>query len=221
MTEAEWLASSEPRTMLQLVSRSSSSERKVRLFNAAICRRFWDYLPEASKAILLQSELLADGLVQPNSDEPDLCGLANEVVYPFDQQYPNKQFPSREIRVQRDAAAAVCYAVLPNELWGAAGYIWDIDPAEKEAHSILIRDVFGNPFRPSVAINPAWLSWNGGTVQKIAQAIYDERAFDHLPVLADALEEAGCDNGELLAHCRSEGPHVKGCWAVDLILGRP
>jgi hypothetical protein len=219
MTEAEWLASSEPRTMLQLVSRSSSSERKVRLFNAAICRRFLDYLPEASKAILLQSELLADGLVQPNSDEPDLCGLANEVVYHFDRQYPNKQFPSREIRIQRDAAAAVCYAVLPNELWGAAGYFWDIDPAEEEAHSILIRDVFGNPFRP-VVLDASWLSWSDCTVVKLAQAIYDDRVFDRLPILADALEEAGCTNADILSHCRGPGPHIRGCWTVDQILGR-
>jgi hypothetical protein len=54
----------------------------------------------------------------------------------------------------------------------------------------------------------------------LAQAIYEERAFDRLPILADALEESGCYNADLLAHCRSDGPHVRGCWAVDLVLGK-
>ncbi len=217
MTEIEWMTSHDPWTMLHFVQRSKPSERKVRLFNAAICRRFWSYLPEASKAILLRSELLADGLMQPTSDEPDLCGLANAAIAPFDRRYPTKQFPSREIRIQRDAAAAVCYAVIPNELWGAAGYFWEIDPAEKGTHSIIIRDVFGNFFRP-VALDASWLGWNGGTVLKLAEAIYDDRAFDLLPVLADALEEAGCHDADLLGHCRRPGEHVRGCWAVDLIL---
>jgi hypothetical protein len=83
----------------------------------------------------------------------------------------------------------------------------------------LVRCVSGNPFRP-VTIAPPWLSWNGATVPKMAQAIYDGRTFDRLPILADALEEAGCDNADVLAHCRSEGPHVRGCWVVDLILGK-
>jgi hypothetical protein len=79
--------------------------------------------------------------------------------------------------------------------------------------------IFCNRFRP-VAINPAWWAWNDGTVKKIAQAIYDERAFDRMPILADALEEAGCTNQDILTHCRSGREHVRGCWAVDLILGR-
>jgi hypothetical protein len=53
----------------------------------------------------------------------------------------------------------------------------------------------------------------------LARAVYDERAFDRLPILADALEEAGCDSAELLAHCRNSGPHVRGCWAVDAVRG--
>jgi hypothetical protein len=83
----------------------------------------------------------------------------------------------------------------------------------------ILRDIFGNPFRP-ITINPAWLSWNEGTIPKIAQAIYDERAFDRMPILADALEEAGCTNADILSHCRQPGEHVRGCWVVDLILGK-
>jgi hypothetical protein len=81
------------------------------------------------------------------------------------------------------------------------------------------REIFGNPFRP-VAIAPAWLAWNDGTVPKLAQTIYDDRRFDLLPILADALEEAGCDHADILTHCRGPGPHVRGCWVVDLLLGK-
>jgi hypothetical protein len=89
---------------------------------------------------------------------------------------------------------------------------------ERQLQCGFARDIF-NPFRP-VTIDPTWLAWNDGTVVKLAQAIYDERAFDRLPILADALEEAGCDPAELLAHLRGPGPHVRGCWAVDFLLGR-
>jgi hypothetical protein len=85
----------------------------------------------------------------------------------------------------------------------------------------LLRDVFGPlAFRP-VSLAPALLAWNGGTVPRLAQAIYDERAFERLPVLADALEEAGGNSQEILSHCRQAGEaHVRGCWALDLILGK-
>ena len=70
------------------------------------------------------------------------------------------------------------------------------------------------------AYDPSWLAWNGGTVFNLAQGIYDQRAFDSLPILADALEEAGCQDADILGHCRQPGPHVLGCWAVNLLLGK-
>jgi hypothetical protein len=82
-----------------------------------------------------------------------------------------------------------------------------------------MRDIFGNPFAPAT-ISSIWLTWNDGTVRSVAQAIYDDRAFDRLPILADALEDAGCDNADILTHCRSGGEHVRGCWVVDLLLGK-
>jgi hypothetical protein len=83
----------------------------------------------------------------------------------------------------------------------------------------LLRDIFGNPFR-RIALDPAWLIWQGGTIPILAKAIYDERNFDHLPILADALEEAGCHDTDILGHCRHPGPHVRGCWVVDLLTER-
>jgi hypothetical protein len=91
--------------------------------------------------------------------------------------------------------------------------------AEKAAQTTVLRELFGNPFRP-VAINPTRLLWKGGTVVKLAQAIYEERAFDRLPILADALEDAGCTDPLILDHCRQPGEHVRGCWVVDALLGK-
>jgi hypothetical protein len=83
-----------------------------------------------------------------------------------------------------------------------------------------VRDVFGNPFR-SVRLAPSWLTWNNGTIPKLARAIGEEQAFDRLPILADALEDAGCTNRDILDHCRGPGPHIRGCWVVDLLAGKP
>ena len=91
--------------------------------------------------------------------------------------------------------------------------------AEMQAQAALLRDIFGNRFR-TVDVNPEGLEWNDGTVPRIAQAIYDDRAFDRMPVLADALEDAGCTDRAILGHCRQSGEHVRGCWVVDLILGK-
>jgi hypothetical protein len=84
----------------------------------------------------------------------------------------------------------------------------------REEMALLITDVFGNPFRP-VTCSPAWQT---PTATALAQAIYEERGFTDLPILGDALEEAGCDNAEMLAHCRQTGPHVRGCWVLDALL---
>ncbi|MBL8795184.1 MAG: hypothetical protein JNM56_14865 [Planctomycetia bacterium] len=82
--------------------------------------------------------------------------------------------------------------------------------------SCLLRDILGNPFRP-VTVDPTWRT---STVVSLAQGIYDERAFDRLPILADALEDSGCTNADMLNHCRQPGEHVRGCWVLDLILSK-
>jgi hypothetical protein len=87
---------------------------------------------------------------------------------------------------------------------------------ERRLLSAILRDIFGNPFRP-VTINPSWLT---STVFTLAQQIYDSRDFSAMPILADALQDAGCDNEDILDHCRQPGEHVRGCWLVDLLIGR-
>src|SRR5262249_45247069 len=95
----------------------------------------------------------------------------------------------------------------------AEGPAWE---AERRAQARLLHELFGNPFRP-VAADRSWLT---SDVVGLARAIYDDRAFDRLPSLADALQDAGCDQADVLAHCRGGGPHVRGCWVVDLLLGK-
>src|SRR5690348_18017614 len=89
---------------------------------------------------------------------------------------------------------------------------------EPAVQSRLLRDIFGNPFRPTPAILGAWRTWNGSCVVRVAQAIYEERAFELTPVLHDALLDAGCDDDAILAHCQTSEGHVRGCWVVDLLL---
>jgi hypothetical protein len=90
---------------------------------------------------------------------------------------------------------------------------------EDAGQAKLLREILGNPLR-QVVVDPVWLHRNNGTVRKLAQAIYDERAFERMPILADALEDAGCSSEEVLGHCREPGQHVPGCWLLDLVLGK-
>ena len=83
----------------------------------------------------------------------------------------------------------------------------------------MLRDIFVNPCRPAT-LNPAWLTWHDGLLVSMAQKMYESRDFSDMPVLADALEEAGCTNPDILDHCRSGGEHVRGCWVVDALLGK-
>jgi hypothetical protein len=83
----------------------------------------------------------------------------------------------------------------------------------------MLRCISRGPFHPPRPLDPAVLAWNDRTVQLLARSLYEERAFDRLPLLADALLDGGCADEGLLAHCRSGGEHVCGCWAVDLVLG--
>ncbi|MDO8530357.1 MAG: hypothetical protein Q7S10_03065 [bacterium] len=91
---------------------------------------------------------------------------------------------------------------------------------ERLWQSNLIRDIYGNPFRSMPFINPAWLSWKDGVVTEMARSIYDNESFADMPALADNLEKAGCTHTAILGHCRSESAHVRGCWALDLILNK-
>jgi hypothetical protein len=89
-------------------------------------------------------------------------------------------------------------------------------PEELPVQVAALRCIFGNPFRP-VAFSPEWRTH---TVVALARQVYESRDFGAMPILADALQEAGCDSEDILDHCRAEGHHVRGCWVVDLVLGK-
>jgi hypothetical protein len=125
-------------------------------------------------------------------------------------------FGFTELASERDPPWAKVFGILD------IGYTASTSGAEPEETYLaercqVVREMFGNPFRP-ITIDPLWLAANNGTVPKLAQAIYDEHAFDRLPILADALEDVGCTNLDMFIHCRSGGEHVRGCWVVDLLL---
>ena len=95
---------------------------------------------------------------------------------------------------------------------------WESEAPPPDVELRLLLDISGASCDRDVSANV--LKWNGGCVVKVAAAIYDERAFDRMPILADALEDAGCDNADILNHCREPGEHVRGCWVLDLLLGK-
>ncbi len=95
-------------------------------------------------------------------------------------------------------------------------YDWEREADERAAQTALLRDIFGDPFPPP-AFDPAWRTLD---VSTLAESIYAERAFERMPILVDALEEAGCNDPAIVGHCRGPGPHVRGCWVLDLVLGK-
>jgi hypothetical protein len=200
MTEKRWLSCADPKRMLALL-RGRASKRKLRLFACACVREAirrypWPFGREVLPAVEAV-EKFADALI------------TGDVLSPFQ---------------------AFSYWIASENPWEAAGsaaHSWTedevIEDKKVSADPVFVcgvfREVFGNPFR-SATIDSDWLGRNERTVLKLAQAIYDERRFADLPILADALEEAGCDNADVLAHCRSGGEHVCGCWVVDLLPGK-
>jgi hypothetical protein len=127
---------------------------------------------------------------------------------------------SMSVAIEEASAAALYTAMHAPNVKSPAGTPHRRTAKEDERNSqlSLFRDIIGNPFRPAI-VEPAWLAWSDGIVRRLARTIYEVRAFERMPILADALEEAGCDNADILKHCRQPGEHVRGCWVVDLILG--
>jgi hypothetical protein len=221
--EEEWLTSPEPGPMLRVL-RGSPGARKWRLFAVACCRRVWDGLTDPrSRRAVEAAERHADGLATD-----DELAQAWRAAWDASLEIPEPQDPAR--RAAAEAARACAWPVEEmtadeafKAAWFAAFTTTGLPArtmgAERSAQCALLRDLLGNPFRP-VAVDPAWLAWDGGRAPRLARAIFEERRFDQLRILADALEEAGCDDASLLTHCRGPGPHVRGCWVVDLILGK-
>jgi hypothetical protein len=223
VTESGWLKSRDPEAMLAGL-RGRAGDRKLRLFLCACCRRVWPQLGDARSYRAVEvAERFADRL----ADEGERHAAWATARAVAERSGRAAAWAAAEA-VTRDAATAArdgsrrarqVEAEKVSLPWWSAEISGRAERRARWHHSALLRDIVGNPFR-SVAVRPEWLAWNGGTLVSIAATVYAERAFEHLPVLADALEDAGCDDADILTHCRSEGPHARGCWVLDLLLGK-
>jgi hypothetical protein len=203
MTEQEWMQATDPRPMLKFL-RGKTSERKLRLFACAWAWDYWSRMhDERSRGAFITAERFADKLA-------DLSAL--HAAYADAWEALRKADTSW--------AAGAAWAA-----WAASYERYDIDSAIAQIEyqtariswplgASRLRCLFGNPFRP-ITLNPVWLIWHGGLLVSMAQKMYDSHDFTDMPVLADALEEAGCQDQDILGHCRSGGEHVRGCWVVD------
>ena len=216
MTEREWLACADPRPMIGFL-RTKFSNRKARLFAAACCRLVAHLFSDTGSLHAVEvAEQFSDGLASDDKRDGAWAGVGERV---------SLSERSRDASWWADSAAesSVLWSYPQDAYYKCAALVSrEVIRAEPQSLSIqlaLFRCIVGNPFRP-LSVVPMWLAWNDGTVVKLSQSIYDNRTFDRLPLLADALEEAGCHNADILTHCRSEGPHVRGCWVIDLLLGK-
>jgi hypothetical protein len=208
VTEDQWLSCTDPQKMLRHLG-ANVSDRKLRLFACACCRRNWHQLThEALRGGIETAEQFADGRVSDRRRGAAFAAAKGPGVAvktsPLCVVFAASLCPVRGIRYWIHTIA-----------YQSPGGSMD----QHSSTADLMREVVGNPFRrPSVPAR--CLAWDDGLVVKLAQGIYEERAYDRLPVLADALDEAGCADEALLAHLRGPGPHVRGCWALGLILGK-
>jgi hypothetical protein len=222
MTEEEWLTCTDPKVMLAHPGRKLSG-RKMRLFSCACCRRVWNLMSdERLKKALDKLEGVADNA---RLDQQRI--EASKLAAAFRQQHYDEVGKEEEISI-----AAELWSTAQKAIWrvaaacgegAAAAFAWanvsefnKRQQEERKNQVQLLRDILGNPFRP-ITLNPSWLT---STVTTLAQQMYDSRDFSAMPILADALQDAGCDNEQILNHCRQPGVHVRGCFVVDLLLDK-
>lgn len=250
MTEAEWLACDETWPMLDFLLGASSRKLRLfsveccrriwhlldesRRNGVEVAGRYADGLATLEELQAIRTANEVDLFASPGQIAENFAWKAAYFVA-VDDAFEAASIANRDARFaaiyEADPAPVSWWQEPPSsdkerrlisfpegDLWlNEAGQVVAATEANVRCH--LLRDIFGNPFRP-VTIDPAWLTWNCGTVVHLAQAIYDERAFDRMPILADALEDAGCHDADILEHCRGGREHVRGCWLVDLILGK-
>jgi hypothetical protein len=212
LTAADWPTCSDPNRLLTHVA-GRVSERKLRLVTVAAARLVWDKITPEMREAVETAERLADGQAS-----------AEELQWYRDRLYPylmgNSPPATRRWRLGGPdnsafmlVFAATYRADMVRRLPSGGAWMTGV-PAFADRVAPLVRDIVGDPFH-SAAFDPAWRT---ADVIGLADAAYEWRRFDRVPILADALEDAGCQDQSILAHCRSGNPHVRGCWAVDLIL---
>jgi hypothetical protein len=226
MTDAEWKQCIDPEPMLEFL-RGRASERKLRLFAVACCRRVWDLMTEQTHRDTVEAaERHVDGLMTEEEFEEvmqPVAALWGQRLNATQVQCELSHYMNAAARhlgtgggalYAADFAARGLACRAGKE--GEPAYLASL-AAEEAAQCNLLRDVFGDPSFP-FRFDPAWLCGQGGPAVERARAIYREGRFDDLPSLADLLERSGCRDPAVLAHCRGPGPHTRGCWVVDALL---
>jgi hypothetical protein len=230
MTEAEWLTATEPEPLWNHLGRSADG-RKLLLFACACARRIWHMLPtDAHREALV----LLEGCVERTALRRDMRAASKRAAKAPVSPDHFREYMTPDNPTWMEAVDCARFAVEevircfndPYEavVWGSF-YSHDVfsflggdHAGEFAAQTDLFRDIFGNPFRPPANFDK---NWRTADVTLLARGIYEERAFDRMPILADALQDAGCDTDDLLAHLRDpNAQHVRGCWALDLVLGK-
>jgi hypothetical protein len=220
MTEAEWLTCDDPKVLWANCD-SRATERKKAILRVACCR--------SAVAVTNQTDLyefevsVLEGYADGHLGHDVVHRVFTRLSWPAreaERPYPVPGDPPalfvEEVMI---AATAPGGRATESTLAFAQGAIEAVGLGVASARRPLvdlIRDIFGNPFRP-VSLDPSWVT---STVATLAQQMYDSRDFSPMPIFADALQDAGCDNPAVLDHCRGDGTHVRGCWVVDSVLGK-
>jgi hypothetical protein len=232
LTEEEWLACDNILRMLSFLG-SKQSPRKYRAFVLACCDRTLPDVTDPRSIGVVAALERYDEEPRKRASRENLAAAAAEARRAVEEAPEG----SRARALAGVFLMACAQSVGPGLCAGwvvssrvdaarisdpAAGYRAPKGARQLELAALahLLRDIVGVPHRPSSLIEPAWLNANGGLVPTLCTTIHQERAFSQLPILADALEDAGCANEEILGHLRDPGPHVRGCWAVDLVLSK-
>jgi hypothetical protein len=208
MTEAEWLAAHDPFDLLTAIRESADA------------KRLWQYVTLSLYGIGADASV---DLLQTHfagaMEQDRILDLRNNLEAVARQRSGGGYSQGRKpVKITKAAIRArVVLAALQQSPWSAAeGVTQETRHQLQRSQCDWLRCLFSNPFRP-VTLNVSWLT---STVLALANGIYDEKAFDRMPILADALQDADCNNEDILNHCRQPGEHVKGCWVVDLLLDR-
>ena len=247
MTEAEWLGSAQPLSLLnspfarsqRKAARPAGGDERFRRFGIACCRRVARVLEFGDTYALDCLDIYSDNqhrepLLKARRFHRPAANAASHAVSAVDRADRNglllaqarllatsavwsstKGKPTQAAMAYREAAQAAATLTLHDDpaLPLPDGWFAPPSPAELAAQCGLLRCVFGDPFRP-VTFDPEWRT---AAAVGLARSMYEARDFAPMPVLADALEDAGCDHPDVIGHCRGPGPHVRGCWVVDLV----
>lgn len=235
MNESDWLSTSDPLALLDYLfpirglDSTQPQSRASRLYLLGCARLAWDRLPGVCQCVAKVGQRVYGGRMRDT--------VLRDTIYPHAEALIHCRGTADEVNsIGRElvalglATAAEVFTKedIPPEQWSGFAHLVYLPFARTtphfrripvELHSLsLVREVFANPFRQHLTFNRDWLTENVLNLARHAEATAD---FAVLPVLADALQDAGCDRDDVLDHLRSGGPHMPGCWAIEWVLNQP